>query len=97
MDILNAFKKVAILEGISYLLILFVAMPLKAYDAEQFGFIQKIVGWAHGILFIAYAFLLLACWLQLKWKFGTAVLYFFLSFVPFGTFWVDKQLNKSKQ
>ncbi|MEK6782532.1 MAG: DUF3817 domain-containing protein [Bacteroidota bacterium] len=43
---------IGIAEGISFLVLLLIAMPLKHY----FGFpmMVKVVGWMHGILFIAY-------------------------------------------
>ena len=49
---LKAFKWISILEGISFLLLLFIAMPLKyLYDMPEM--VQQ-VGMAHGVLFIAY-------------------------------------------
>ncbi|RYZ80667.1 MAG: DUF3817 domain-containing protein, partial [Proteobacteria bacterium] len=50
---LSIFRKVAVAEGISYLLLLFVAMPLK-YFANLHLYV-KYTGWAHGLLFVLYA------------------------------------------
>jgi integral membrane protein len=52
----------------------------------------RVVGMAHGVLFIAYVFLLLQVALELRWKFSRAVLAFIASLVPFGTFYADKKL-----
>jgi integral membrane protein len=86
---LALFRKVAILEGWSFVVLLFAAMPLKyIFDIPQ-G--VKYVGWAHGVLFVAYMALLLLCWIERKWSFGFALLCFVASLVPFGTFWLERK------
>jgi integral membrane protein len=87
---LGRLRIVAFLEGISFLVLLCIAMPLK-YMADTPGPV-RIVGMAHGVLFIAYVFLLLQVALELRWKFSRAVLAFIASLVPFGTFYADKKL-----
>jgi integral membrane protein len=91
---LSIFRKVAVAEGISYLLLLFVAMPLK-YLAH-FDSAVKYIGWVHGILFIAYVALLIMTWQEQKWKFGKAVLIFFASVLPFMPFVVDRKLKDER-
>lgn len=49
---LQLFRKVALAEGVSTLLLFLVAMPLK-YLFDQPGLIRP-VGWAHGVLFLTY-------------------------------------------
>ena len=50
----NRFRIIAVLEGWSYVLLLFIAMPLKyMFDMPLF---VKYLGWAHGALFVAYMF-----------------------------------------
>jgi integral membrane protein len=91
MSFLNIFRKIAILEGISYLLLLFVAMPLKyAFDMPL---AVKYTGWVHGLLFVLYAVCLVLAWQETKWKFGKAVLIFLASLLPFAPFIVDKKLK----
>lgn len=90
---LKTFGLIALLEGISYLLI-FITMMLKRHDADTFGIYNKVVGWSHGVLFVLYSIYLLICWIKYRWSFGKSVLYFFLSFIPFGTFWVDKKVHE---
>ncbi len=88
---LSLFRKVAVAEGISYLLLLFVAMPLK-YAADLPLFV-KYTGWAHGLLFVLYAALLVMVWQEQKWKLGKTVLIFLASLIPFAPFVVDKRLK----
>ncbi|MDP1802311.1 MAG: DUF3817 domain-containing protein [Bacteroidota bacterium] len=91
---LNRFRVIALLEGVSYLFLLCIAMPLK----YKFGFeaAVKYTGWAHGILFIAYIVLLLIVWKQYNWTFKKVVFAFMASLLPFGTFVLDKQLRENK-
>ena len=89
---LGRFRLVAILEGISYLVLLFIAMPLKYI--WQLPLAVKYTGWAHGVLFVLYMLLLLLVWIELKWKFTRVLWAFVASLIPFGTFILDKQLQK---
>lgn len=89
--LLNVFKKTAIIEGISSLILFFIAMPLK-YFADM-PLAVKYTGWAHGVLFIAYATLLVACWLKYNWKFSRVALFFVASLLPFAPFYVERQLK----
>ncbi|WP_421940639.1 DUF3817 domain-containing protein [Pedobacter sp.] len=90
----SLFRKVAVAEGISYLLLLFVAMPLK-YFADM-PLAVKYTGWAHGLLFVLYAALLVMAWQEQKWKFGKAVLIFLASLLPFAPFVVDRKLKDER-
>jgi len=87
---------IAFLEGISFLLILFVTMPLKYIFNMPQG--NKIIGTAHGALFIIYILLAFNAHFQYNWKFTkTTWKVLIASIVPFGTFWIDvKILNKYK-
>lgn len=87
---LGRLRIVAFLEGISYLVLLGIAMPLK-YMANKPEAVQT-VGMAHGVLFVAYCLLLLAVAVGRKWSFKTVALAFIASLVPFGTFWADAKL-----
>jgi integral membrane protein len=53
-------RGIGIIEGISYLVLLFIAMPLK-YFADLPIFVQ-IFGMAHGILFVLFVLTLLIVW-----------------------------------
>ncbi len=78
------------IEGYSYLALLGIAMPLKYF----FGMPQwvRVVGMAHGILFVAFMALLAAMFFKAKMPFKNAVICFLLSLVPFGTFFLKKQI-----
>lgn len=92
---LENIRIVALIEGVSFLILLFVAMPLK-YWAEQ-PLPVKLVGWGHGVLFV------LLCWLlfralttgviQFKW----AVIVFISSLVPFGPFMINHKLKPTQE
>ena len=80
------------IEGISYLLLLGIAMPMKYF----FGFPMavKIVGMAHGVLFIAYCLLLALQMKANKWNLLFGIYLFVATLVPFGTFVTDRKLAK---
>ena len=86
-------RLVGILEGISFLLLLCVAMPLKYY--ADMPLLNKIVGQAHGILFIAYVVLGIQVSVLKKWSFMTTTWKVLVaSFIPLGTFYVDFKILK---
>ena len=80
------------IEGISYLLLLGIAMPMKYF----FGFPMavKIVGMAHGVLFIAYCLLLALQMRANKWNLLFGIYLFVATLIPFGTFVTDRRLAK---
>lgn len=88
---LQLFRKVAFAEGVSFLLLLGVAMPLKYLAGQPLA--VRVVGSAHGLLFVAYAALVALLWLRRRWTFSFASWAMALSLVPFGTFWLDRQLG----
>lgn len=85
----KALRYIAMGEGISLILLLFVAMPLK-YIWNWPAAVQ-VVGMAHGLLFIAYVFMLLLVGIPAKWSYKVLAICFIASFLPFGTFYVDKR------
>jgi integral membrane protein len=88
----RAFASVALLEGISYVLLLAIAMPLKYYF--EFPLAVKVVGWAHGILFMGYSILLILCWIEYKWSLGRVLFYFIAALLPIVPFLVERNLSK---
>jgi len=85
---LKIFRSVAILEGISYLLLFGLTMPLKYW--ADIGEPNKIVGYAHGILFIAYVVIGFLFWYDRKWGIKKLTILMVASLLPFATFYVDK-------
>jgi len=85
----NVFRLIGYLEGISYLLLLFIAVPLKYFGNNDIW--VKSLGMPHGVLFIA--FILLAVFMkpEYKWNNGKFITILLSSVIPFGTFYVDKK------
>lgn len=76
------------IEGYSYLVLLFIAMPLKyIFNIPEF---VRPVGSAHGVLFVAFMLLLALMFFKVKLSFKNSVFAFLLSLVPFGTFFLKR-------
>jgi len=86
------FTQIAFIEGVSTVILFFIAMPLKYF--ANWPLAVKYVGWAHGILFITYIILLISCWFLYKWSFKRFTLFFVASLIPLAPFWVEKRLKK---
>src|SRR5690606_36319978 len=84
------FTQVAFIEGISTVILFFIAMPLKYLAGWPLG--VKYVGWAHGLLFVAYIVLLISCWYIYKWSFKRLVVFFLASLISLAPFWVERNL-----
>jgi integral membrane protein len=87
-------KFVALLEGISFLVLLFIAMPLK-YFAEE-PWLNKQVGLAHGVLFVLYVILVIEVKIALEWSMRKTFIALGASIVPFGTFYINEKWMKRK-
>lgn len=92
---LGRLRLIGLIEGISYLLLLGIAMPLKYLAGIPE--VVKVVGWAHGVLFVLYILAVLHVWVVRRWSLGRAVLAFAASLLPFGTFLFDKSLRREAQ
>ncbi len=90
MDIsTKSFKIISALEAISFLVLLGIAMPLKyIWDMPQ---MVKIVGMAHGILFILYIIGAYFMKEKLKWSWGTLAIVMLCSVLPFGPFYAERK------
>lgn len=86
---LKAFKIIALLEGVSLLLLLFFAMPMK-YLLDQPVYV-KVIGMAHGILFLVYLMFAVMLKSERNWSVKTFLIICAASVVPFGTFYVEKK------
>jgi integral membrane protein len=89
---LNLFRRVAVAEGISFLVLLLIAMPLK-YLAD-WPYAVTVIGWAHGVLFVSYLALALLAKKSLRKGFPWLLKAFVASILPFGTFVLDKEVEK---
>ena len=89
---LKNFRLLAMIEGISLLILLFIAMPLKYYGGVTEA--VPVVGMIHGLLFMAFVFFSLDVSHKLNWSILFWLLVFFSSIVPAGTFLMDLKLKK---
>ncbi len=92
---LGRLRVIAFVEGISFLILLFIAMPLK-YMAGQPEAVRQ-VGMAHGVLFVLYVLLLVLVKAEYDWTWKKTGVAFLASVVPFGTFWADKKLFQQSE
>ena len=86
---IKLFKWISILEGLSFLILLFIAMPLK-YLYEMPQMVQQ-VGMAHGVLFIAYVIGGILLFKPMNWSFKQIGVILGCSVLPFGPFYVEKK------
>ena len=84
----NAFRIIALLEGVSYILLLFIAVPIKylAHDPQY----VKMLGMPHGLLFVAYVALAFLLKTELKWNKKVFRIVLLASIIPFATFYIDR-------
>ena len=85
------FGQINSIEGYSYLLLIFIAMPMKY--ALGYPMAVKIAGMLHGVLFILFCLLLVQAWKDTKWKFSENVIFFVASLIPFGTFYTKNKIK----
>lgn len=90
MDEATRFRKVGYAEGLSFLLLLGVAMPLKyAFD---WPLAVKVVGWAHGLLFLLYLYAAVQLGSLKGWPLTRYPLAIAAALLPFGPFVFDRHL-----
>jgi integral membrane protein len=87
---LGLLRIIGLLEGVSYVLLLFVAMPLKYLLDIPEGLYPT--GFAHGLLFILYIIFVFIVTFQLKWNFNHCMQAVIASIIPFGTFIFDRKV-----
>ena len=85
----------SLLDGVSYVILLGIAMPLK-YMADM-PMAVRIVGSAHGFLWIALCLFLLLALLQRKLPFGWCTAVFVCALIPFAPFWLDHKLKAKRE
>ncbi len=89
------FFQIAVIEGVSYLVLLLVAMPLKY--GLGLDLVVTYVGWAHGVLFVLYFIWLARCWIALKWPFKAIVIAAIASLIPAATFFLHRFLPEAPE
>lgn len=91
----NWLRYVALMEGVSWLLLLFIAMPVKYMMDNPYP--VKVIGMGHGVLFIAFVALLTLVLRQKAISNAMGAKVFIASLIPFGTFMVDGKLKRDIQ
>ena len=92
MSELQKFKFINKIEGISFIILLFVAMPMKYYFGYPIA--TKIVDMIHGLLVFIFIYQLIEAKSEANLTLKESALYFVLSLIPFGSFYTDKLLAK---
>jgi integral membrane protein len=91
---LGRLRAIGLLEGLSFLLLLGIAMPLK-YLAGM-PLMVKYVGWAHGVLFVLYIAAVVQVTLVHRWSVLRVLTAMVASLLPFGPFILDKRLHREE-
>ena len=91
-DGIGHFRIIGFIEGISYLVLLFIAMPLKYMMGIMIA--TKIVGMIHGVLFIAFLIILMQAAQKFNFSSKDSLVFFVASLIPFGTFLTDARLKR---
>ncbi|MBP2147586.1 MULTISPECIES: DUF3817 domain-containing protein [Alphaproteobacteria] len=89
---LQLFRGIAVIEGITTLILFLIAMPLKYLAGNEA--IMPLAGWGHGYAFLAYMlFLVPGMWGKgfTAWEWTRT---FLASLIPFGTFLNDPMLKR---
>lgn len=88
---IHTLRVLALSEGVSFLLLLGVAMPLKYLAGLPFAVL--VVGWIHGILFMLFCLVLAYVYFKHRWPFLRAAGVFVAALLPFGPFIIDRRMK----
>jgi integral membrane protein len=95
LNTVKGLRIVGIAEGISFLVLLLIAMPMKYFMGIPEA--VKLIGWAHGVLFIAYVVAVFLSIRAMRWNWFSVLVALGASLVPLGTFVLDKELKRRQQ
>lgn len=88
---LKRFRIISAIEGLSYLLLIFIAMPIKYMGENPYP--VKILGMIHGVLFIIFMISLFEAKRKESWDTGYMFQLFVLSLMPFGAFVIESKVK----
>ena len=94
MSQIRIFRMIALAEGISFLTLLCIAMPMKYFRGMPE--VVRVVGSIHGGLFVLYVGLLAVIHVRQRWSLMFSLYAFVASVIPFGTFMLDKHLREKE-
>ena len=89
---LRFFRRLSLWEGLSTIILFFIAVPLKYFAGLPIA--VKIVGPIHGVLFIGYVIAMILVARSYRWSLGRTALSFGASLIPIGTFLQDPSLKR---
>lgn len=89
------FKNIAVLEGISYLVLFSNMLFIKPTNLELYKTLLYPIGMTHGVLFIGYVLLAIAIKKSQNWNFKVFSIILLASLLPFATFYVEKKYMKN--
>ena len=92
---IKVLRVISYLEGISYILLLFIAVPIKYYANDPS--LVKLLGMPHGLLFVAYVILSLVSSKKYRWNSKKTLVVLISSVIPFGAFYVDYKYLKTNE
>ena len=93
-SLLGRLRIIGFLEGLSFLVLLGIAMPLKYIAGKPEA--VKIVGMAHGLLFVLYLFMVVQAKVEYRWSIKKMLLAMVASVLPFGPFVADAKLFRAE-
>lgn len=90
---LGRLRLLSYLEGISLLILVFIAVPLKYWGQQPM--LVKALGPIHGMLFLWFVISTLSVGVERHWKFRQTTWKVLLAcIIPFGTFYIDRHILK---
>jgi integral membrane protein len=89
---IDSLRRVGKIEAVSFLVLLGIAMPLKYLAGLPLA--VKVVGWAHGVLFVAFVIVLVRAKLRANLTLAQTLLVFIAALLPFGPFLIDRRLER---
>ena len=92
---LRLFKIIAILEGISYLVLFSNMLFIKPANLILYKTLLYPIGMSHGVLFIGYILLAILLKKSQNWNLVPFLIIVAASLVPFGTFYIDQKYLKN--
>ncbi|MBA3453193.1 MAG: DUF3817 domain-containing protein [Deltaproteobacteria bacterium] len=88
---LKAFRAISLTEGVSYVVLMGIAMPLKY--AAGIPSAVRTVGMVHGVLFVAFVIALAVCAKVERWNAKQIGIAMIAALLPFGAFWLERRLR----
>lgn len=92
---IKTLRYVGVLEGLSFLFLLFIAMPLKYI--WDYPIVVKYAGMIHGALFLLFVFMLYREREKYLWSSSVFWQGLIAAILPFAPFWFDKKLKELEQ